>query len=1222
MEYGMHHIRISVTRTGRERAHHLQALFRCLLAGRNACSAVTLLLLSAVTVMSWSSQHRRVNRTSAIERETNGNGGHPNLWARERHENGHAPVKQRSAASLYSSLSRFASQPYSALLVISAVAVALLVLLIVRDSYDVETAEQVDAEQLYVQPLFRRRVAPWFRLPSQSSSSCPSSLQPLASVSRTSLAGIAVLTACAAHSSNIAVVSSASEHPTAGMIGLTQLTAHWCVLVMAERDDVSYATFAAGVHHGINSYVSAMRLRGESNIPRADDIDRAQLLARIAYIDHNEQRQLPYRLASLVQSSHTTPKNLGYLLALHAGATTIFDMDDNTLYLPSTSRTGNSGLPIDTHCAHYISAQSFAHSARSQAHIEAVDPSWSSLTARAPSQPPESSMRAVDVTVFNPHPVYGRPDSWPRGFPIDWVHATLPNDPLAFDGLCLPNTTSIAHFCRPVIQHMLSNQQPDVDAIYTTTVAAATSISDFLAPDGQRIRPFAARHAPAVAVPAGTYMPFNSRATVWLSDVFFAMLLPSSLPARVADVWRSYIAETLLSFMESGQFCLAVTPPHVASLSARNSSRHPRGMTADSDLRLFAPTAAVLSWLTERQSGGSMDLQRRVRQVTGGPERYEWSRTLSFAQSEWMDMLMLLYADMFEVGVLGELDITYVQAWLSDVQCIQLHKEAVPTEQVTATAAAYVDPNTRIFPEVSSPSSCFPSYLLASSSTESSAAPFNIPANPSAVLASDGNTYPISAYPHSFLWPDKSPFTQSHLAEAAYYDHTTATAPPPLRPYPPHLTPPKPRVDFVLRTFAGYSTLTSYMLKSLDTFLSWRAVGDVIVVLDESEVDRQYAATLPDDVKVYYEPLPAWFGDWNNTAESGNLGVKRSNNGYNLGVYSSWVADRYSEAEYICVLDPDMLMVTRNALPLMFDWDEQQRLYRPVWICRDFPEKIFVGTSYRKLGLNESTAPGCMQQLPVCVRRDLLRTMRLFMNNKYKTDRKVDEIWQPYSLDPDVDRDSDYEAYKTYYDQRLLAGGENNTHLPAYSLVPPSAFERTYVWMVNEDTFSAVCQFCVWGSYLMLHPTELKRYTLYLQGDKRPDSSCSHIRVGTHAAYLIPPPKISAPYYALADKVIAEGVCRATLASDCNRPWCEQKGWWLDVAGVRSAGAGAELNVSALVSQELLLKWETQDRWASEDHERKCKAYAVASIFQHYEWQQQYDLMSRSIRDKQCRTVE
>ena len=1148
-----------------------------------------------------------------------------------------------SPAASQSSSSGFASRRWSALIVVLAVLLAAIVLIVVRVNNDI-AANEVDTEEFLSEPLYRRRIAPWYSLPSASSSSC-SHIQPLKSFDRSTLPGIAALTSCASHSSNIAVVSSASTHPTAGMIGLTQLTTRWCVLVMSQRGNVTHATFTAGLQRGIESYVTAMRTRGEQNVPRAEDIDTKQLLARIAYIDQHEQRLLPYRLTSQVASGLSAPKNLGYLIALHAGASTIFDMADNTLYLPSTSRTGTTDLPYDVHHAHYVSAHAFTHTARGRSFAEVDDRSIAEqLLAAVPRRPTESAVRDVNVSVFNAHPVYGRADSWPRGFPIDWVHATLPVDPLANDDLCLGtynSTNPHLQLCQPVIQHILSNHQPDTDAFYTATTPHPTAISDFLAPAGQRIHSFAARHAPAVAVPRGTYMPFNSWATVWPAlEVAFGMLLPGSVPERIADVWRSYIIETVMSFMDAmpytygGGYCVAVTPPHVASLTARKGRRQSTaGATADSDLNLFTPVSSVLSWLSERQRGGSMNLERRVRDMLG-VDVGEELRAPSAVQSEWLDMLMLLYVDMYEAGVLGESDIANVRAWLSDVQCIRQPQKASDhirsierrADRGIHKVLARTHPHFIDAPTASYPSACFPSYQLASATTESASAALNTPANHTTILASDGHTYPLSAYPHGFLWPDKSPSTRSNLHEADYYNQpvTSVAVPPPLRPYPPHRTPPKPRVDFVLRTFAGYSTLTGYMLRSLDMALNWRAVGDVIVVLDDSENDRHYAATLPDDVKVFYEPQPAWFDEWTNTAESANLGVKRSSKGYNLGVYSSWVADRYSDAEYICVLDPDMLMVTRNALPLMFDWDEEQQLYKPVWLCRDYPEPVFLGTSYRKMGLDEKTAPGCMQQLPVCVRRDLLRTVRLYMNSKYEKEGRAGELWEPYGLDPTVDRDSDYGAYQVYY-AKLLAGAGEGSKLPKDALVPPSAFERTYVQMVNEDTFAAVCQFCIWGSYLLLHPIERQRYILHLQGDRRPESTCSHIRVGTHAAYLVPPPKISSAYYKLGDRVLAETVCRATGSDDCNRGWCEARGWWVDVAAVRSSasdgGGGGVLDVG-LVGQDLLLKWETQNSWASEEHENKCKAYAMASIFQHYEWQQHYDLAPRPIRDKQCRTEE
>lgn len=536
----------------------------CLLDYSDGDSPHTLFLSSGVTVMSWSSsQQRRVHRSPAVAPYTNGNGGHSSAQQRGTQENGHSSHRlHRATRSSHSLVARFLSQPYSALLVTSAVLVTALLLLLINDSAGV--AEAIDDDQSYAQPLFRRRVAPSYRLPSESATSC--SIQPFASLP-SSLTGVAALTSCMAHSSKVAVVSTASPHPTAGMIGLTQLTTQWCVLAMAARPNISSTTFAAGVSVGISSYSTAMRERGEQTVPRADSIDTGQVLSRIAYISHDEQQLLPYRLVSLAAPAHFTAKNVGYLLALHAGAKTIFDMDDTTLYLPSTSRTGNIDLPFDTDSAHYISAQSFTHSARGQTYAETSQSAWLQFGAAALTRPAEFSLRDVTVNVFNPHPVYGRVDSWPRGFPIDWVHATLPTDPLSYDGLCLNHSTSVRQFCRPVIQHILSNQRPDVDAIYTTTVNAATSISDFLAPNGQRIRPSAALHAPAVALPTGVYMPFNSRATVWSEDVFFAMLLPSTVPARVADVWRSYIAETLLSFNQNHNdlsFCVAVTAPHVA----------------------------------------------------------------------------------------------------------------------------------------------------------------------------------------------------------------------------------------------------------------------------------------------------------------------------------------------------------------------------------------------------------------------------------------------------------------------------------------------------------------------------------------------------------------------------------------------------------------------------------------------------------------------------------
>lgn len=50
---------------------------------------------------------------------------------------------------------------------------------------------------------------------------------------------------------------------------------------------------------------------------------------------------------------------------------------------------------------------------------------------------------------------------------------------------------------------------------------------------------------------------------------------------------------------------------------------------------------------------------------------------------------------------------------------------------------------------------------------------------------------------------------------------------------------------------------------------------------------------------------------------------------YDRGLYSAWISDSYSDAEYICVLDPDTVFTTRAALLNMLQWDEEQRIYKP-----------------------------------------------------------------------------------------------------------------------------------------------------------------------------------------------------------------------------------------------------------------------------------------------------
>jgi len=447
--------------------------------------------------------------------------------------------------------------------------------------------------------------------------------------------------------------------------------------------------------------------------------------------------------------------------------------------------------------------------------------------------------------------------------------------------------------------------------------------------------------------------------------------------------------------------------------------------------------------------------------------------------------------------------------------------------------------------------------------------------------------------------------------------------------------PPLPRVDFIMRTFSGYTTLVSYLLRSFDLFVPWRQLGDVIVVLDDNDKDRQYALTLPDDVKVYFEEEPMWLDEWGNEGQSPGLGVDRAKRGYAIGLYSNWLSDRYSNADYICVLDPDMLFITKGSLPLMFDWDDEQRIYKPIWLCRDTPEGYFIETSYNIYGLG-GDAPGCMFQLPVCIHRDTLRKVRQDVTDKYAA--KNASSYTAYGLDPKVDRDSDFVHYKAEYDKRLQTA-EGKAMVKYNGTVPPSAFDRTYVGMINRAADVQVCQFCVWGSYIITTPSELKRYTFHWMGGKRlpgtytqapgavaPTSSCPQIRAGTHAAYLIPPPKIGPAYYKLGNELNQLGICLASLPTDCNAQICAHHNLGNFAYDAVTLGHRMRTEPDAYLLDEQWWKQTMRFFWAFEyqgsyqtgPQEARCGYFVHVQGHQLLEWVQTYDLARPEETQRMC----
>lgn len=123
---------------------------------------------------------------------------------------------------------------------------------------------------------------------------------------------------------------------------------------------------------------------------------------------------------------------------------------------------------------------------------------------------------AVNVySLFTPQPI------WPRGFPLTRI--TAPESVIDPAALTLKGV-------RIGIWQALADDDPDVDAIYRLTANTPCRFA--------RRRP--------VALPPGTFSPFNSQNTAFRREVLPLMYLPAHVNFRVTDILRGYVAQPIL----------------------------------------------------------------------------------------------------------------------------------------------------------------------------------------------------------------------------------------------------------------------------------------------------------------------------------------------------------------------------------------------------------------------------------------------------------------------------------------------------------------------------------------------------------------------------------------------------------------------------------------------------------------------------------------------------
>lgn len=187
----------------------------------------------------------------------------------------------------------------------------------------------------------------------------------------------------------------------------------------------------------------------------------------------DRQKELDFRLIRSIPEAHYARKNIGYLLAVKAGAEVIVETDDDNF--PRNEFWDERKLLNQVHLL--------------------VDKEWVNIYKY----------------FFDEH-------IWPRGFPLEHLFEEVPN---------LTNIGIENAFCP--IQQGLSDENPDVDAIYRLTMPL----------------PVKCGTSNNVALGKNSWCPFNTQNTTWFKVAFPLLYLPSYCSFRMTDIWRSFVAQRI-----------------------------------------------------------------------------------------------------------------------------------------------------------------------------------------------------------------------------------------------------------------------------------------------------------------------------------------------------------------------------------------------------------------------------------------------------------------------------------------------------------------------------------------------------------------------------------------------------------------------------------------------------------------------------------------------------
>jgi hypothetical protein len=221
---------------------------------------------------------------------------------------------------------------------------------------------------------------------------------------------------------------------------------------------------------------------------------------------------------------------------------------------------------------------------------------------------------------------------WPRGFPLEHIQRTE----TALAGI-VPSETATP------IQQGLADGNPDVDAIYRLTGKL----------------PLRFTRDVTVALGEGSWCPLNSQNTTWFAEAFPLLYLPACCSFRMTDIWRSFVAQRIA--WTNGWSVLF----HGTTVE---QERNEHRLLAD--FRDEIP--GYLNVARIRECLEAAPLRDGAQHIT--------------------DNLLVCYEQMVRLGVVGEDELTLLNAWIDDYRECGAPARRTFTQELLDLGASLAEP--------------------------------------------------------------------------------------------------------------------------------------------------------------------------------------------------------------------------------------------------------------------------------------------------------------------------------------------------------------------------------------------------------------------------------------------------------------------------------------------------------------------------------------------------